>query len=77
MSLNRVNRKFIYVLYKNCVSFLLVQKISKEGDCGPFALAFIAEIFDGKSPMETRFHVKRIRERLINSFKKQPPEVFF
>ena len=30
-------------------------------NCRFFAIAFPAEILDGKSPMEARFHVERIR----------------
>ena len=65
-SLSRVNRKCVYALYKNCsekfiVSFLPVQKQSDGYNCGPFAIAYAAEILDGRSPIEANFDTKRMR----------------
>ena len=62
-SLSWVNKKCIHALYKSCVKefivrFLLVQKQTDGHNCGPFAIAFAAEILDEKSPMEARFDVK-------------------
>ena len=70
-SLSRVNRKCVHALYKNCVkefivSFLPVQKQTDGHNCGSFAIAFEAEIVDGKSPMEACFDVERMRGHLIN-----------
>ena len=75
-SLSRVNRKCVYSLYKNCVeefivTFLPVQKQSEGFYCGPFAIAFAADILDGKSPMEARFDVAKMREHLINCLKNE------
>ena len=69
MSLSRVNRKCVHALYENCVkefivSFLPVQKQNDGYNCGPFAIAFAAEILDGKTPMEARFDVERMRGHL-------------
>ena len=52
-SLSQVNRKCVHALYKNCVknfivSFLPAQKQTDGYNCGPFALAFAAEILDGE-----------------------------
>ena len=70
-SLIRVNRKCVYALYKNSVkelivSFLPFQKQTNGYNCGPFAIAFAAEILDGKSPMEARFDVERMRGHMTN-----------
>ena len=75
-SLNRVNRKCVYALYKNCVgefivSFLPVQKQTDGYNCGPFAIAFAAEILDGKSPMEACFDVTKMRRHLIQCLKNE------
>ena len=56
-SLSQVNRKCVNALYKNCVnefivSFLLIQKQTDRYNCGSFAIVFVAEILDRKSPME-------------------------
>ena len=69
--LSRVNKKCVHALYKNCVkefivSFLPVQKQTYGYNCGPFAIAFAAEILDGKSTMETCFDVEGMRGHLIN-----------
>ena len=34
--------------------------------CGPFAIAFAAEMLDAKSPMDSRFDVERVQGYLIN-----------
>ena len=64
-SLSQVNRKCVHALYKNCVKefivrFLPVQKQTDGYNCGPFAIAFAAEMSDGKSPMEAGFDVDRM-----------------
>ena len=51
-------------LFKNKI--LPVQKQIDRYNCGPFAIAFTAEVLDGKSPMEARFDVERMRGHLIN-----------
>ena len=68
--LGRVNRKWFLALYKNYVkeffvSFLLVQKQTDWYNCGPFAVAFVAETLDKKSPMEARVDVERALDRLF------------
>ena len=74
-SLSRVNRKCVHALYKNCVkefivSFLPVQKQTDGYNCGSSAIAFEAEIVDGKSPVEACFDVERMRGHLINCLEK-------
>ena len=64
-SISWVNRNCIHASYRSCakkflVSFLLVQKQTDGYNCDPFAIAFIAEILDGKSAMEARFNVERM-----------------
>ena len=66
-SLSRVNKKCAHALYKNCVkefiiSFSSVQKQIDGYNCGPF----LAEILDGKSPVEVHFDVERMRGHLID-----------
>ena len=78
-SLSRVNEKCVHALYKNfvndsgklIVSFLPVQKQPDGYNCGPFAIAFAAEILDGKSPMEAHFDVTKMRRHLITCLKNQ------
>ena len=70
-SRSRVNKKCVHTLYKNCVkkfivSFLPVLKQTDGYHCGFFAIAFAAEILDGKSPVEARVNVERTRGHLIN-----------
>ena len=48
------------------VSFLPVQKQTDGYICGPFTIAFAAEIVDGKSPLEVRFDMERMWGHLIN-----------
>ena len=72
-SLSRANRKCDHALCKNhaiimiihyvkefSVSFLPVQKQTDGYICGPFTIAFAAEILDGKSPLEVRFDMERM-----------------
>ena len=64
-SLSQVNRKCVHALYKNYVKeftvrFFPVQKQTDGYNCGPFAIAFAAEMSDGKSPMEAGFDVDRM-----------------
>ena len=57
-SLTRSSRKSIRFLYKHyaadggeqIVTFLPVQKQPDGHNCGPFAIAYAAEILDGRSP---------------------------
>ena len=48
------------------VSFLPIQKQTDEYNCDSLAIAFTVEILDGKSPMEARFDVGRMRGHLSN-----------
>ena len=72
-TLNRSSMKSVYSLYKNVVgesgkvmpTFLPVHKQPDGFNCGPFAIAYAAEILDGKSPMEAIFDVKKMRQHLI------------
>ena len=71
--------KSVYSLYKNFVgefgkvipTFLPVHKQTDGFNCGPFAIAYAAEILDGKSPMEAIFDVKKMRRHLILCLKPQ------
>ena len=60
-------------LYTNVVdnfgkvyTFLPVQKQTDGYNCGPFSIAYAAEILDGKSPMDACFDVKKMRSHLIS-----------
>ena len=57
----------------NCVilTFLPVYKQTDGCNCGLFAIAYAAEILDGKSPMEIVFHVNEMRRHLILCFEQQ------
>ena len=71
--LSWLNRKCVHALYKNCVkdfivSILSIQKQTDGCNCGPFAIPLAANILDGKSPIEARFGVERMRGHLINCF---------
>ena len=78
-SLTRSSRKSIRSLYKHyvadggeqIVTFLPVQKQPDGHNCGPFAIAYAAEILDGRSPSEAVFDVNKIREHLITCLKMQ------
>ena len=81
-SLSRVNIKCVHALYKNCVkefivSFLLVQKQTDGYNCGPFAIAFAAEILDEKSPEEAGFDVERMRLTPFKGIRSGHREVFY
>ena len=70
-SLSVVNRKCVQALHKNCVEefilrFFPVQKQTDKYNCSPFAIAFIAESLDRKSPIESRADAERMRGHLIN-----------
>ena len=72
-SLTRSSRKSIRFLFKHYVAdgreqiviFLPVQKQPDGHNYGPFAIAYTAEIFDGRSPSEAVFDVNKISEHLI------------
>ena len=83
--LNRVSSKCVQALYKifvDCwsgrvlVSFLPVQKQTDSCNCGPFAVAFAAEILDAKSPIEARFDVKKMRGHLRSCLIKKQLDPF-
>ena len=67
----RSSRKSIRLLCKHyfagdeVISFLPVQRQSDGYNCGIFAIAFAAEILDGKSPSEAIFSVDEMRGHLI------------
>ena len=70
-SFSWVNRKCVLVLYRNCVKefiviFLPVQKQTDGYNCSHSAIAFAAEILDGKSPMKAPFDVERMRGHLMD-----------
>ena len=74
-TLTRTSRKSIQSLNKNVgqkndsgnvrVTFLSVQKQPDGHNCGLFPVAFAAEIFAGKSPIEAAFDVDQMRDHLI------------
>ena len=78
-SLTRSSRKSIRSLYEHCVAdggeqivaFLPVQKQPDGHNCGPFAIAYAAEILDGRSPSEAVFDVNKMREHLITCLEMQ------
>ena len=78
-SLTRSSRKSIRSLYKHyvadggeqIVTFLPVQKQPDGHNCGPFAIAYAAEILDGRSPSEALFDVNKMREHLITCLEMQ------
>ena len=63
------------------VSFLPIQKQTDEYNCDSLAIAFAVEILDGKSPMEARFDVGRMRGNLSNCLENKVlisfPKVWF
>ena len=79
--LNRISKKSVQALYRNCVdsmghlaiSFLPVQQQidADRHNCGVFAIAFAAEILDGKSPANVNFDVAKMRDHLITCLEKQ------
>ena len=72
-SLTRSSTKSIRSLYKHYVAdigeliitFLPVQKQPDGHNCGPFAIAYAAEILHGRSPSEAVFDINKMREHLI------------
>ena len=72
-SLTRSSRKSIRSLFKHYVAdgweqiviFLPVQKQPDGHNYGPFAIAYTAEVFDGRCPSEAVFDVNKISEHLI------------
>ena len=78
-SLTRSSRKSIRSLYKHYVAdegeqietFLSVLKQSDGHNCGPFAIAYVAEIRDGRSPSEAVFDVNKMSEHLITCLEMQ------
>ena len=72
-NLNQTSKKSIQALYRNffCdnanvkVTLLPVQKQQDGHNCGLSAVGFAAEILDGKSPIDTVFHVPQLRSHLI------------
>ena len=52
------------------MSFLPVQKQSDGFNCGPFAIAYAAEILNGKSPIEAQFDAAKKRGYLISCLEK-------
>ena len=75
-SLSRPSRKCIQPLYKHFtanspsrkvpVTFLPVFKQPDSFNCGPFAVAYAADILHEKSPMEAKFDVPKMRSHLMN-----------
>ena len=78
-SLTRSSRKSIRSLYKHyvvdggeqIVTFLPVQKQPAGHNCGPLAIAYAAEILDGRCPSEAVFDVNEMREPLITCLEMQ------
>ena len=76
-ALTRSSRKAIRSLYKHyfsgdeVISFLPVQRQPDGYNCGLFAIAFAAEILDGKSPSEAIFSVDEMRGHLISCLETQ------
>ena len=77
-TLTRSSRKAILSLYKNyfagrekIISFLEVQRQPASYNCGLFAIAFAAELLDGKSPTNATFDVDKMRAHLFSCFEGQ------
>ena len=71
----RFTLKSLNALYRNfkdtssgklTLSFLPVQKQEDGFNCGAIAIAYAAEILDGKSPIDARFDVPAMRNHLIS-----------
>ena len=67
--------KSLNVLYRNFIdtssgkltlSFLPVQKQKGGFNCGAFAIAYAAEILDGKSSIDARFDVPAMKNQLVS-----------
>ena len=76
--LNRQTKKSVDSLYKSfknnghlLISFLPVQKQPDGYNCGPFAVAFAAELVHGSSPIEAEFDVSKMRGHLEECLVKQ------
>ena len=77
--LSRKSMKCIKSLFKHCVdnlgkplvTFLPVQKQLDGYNCGPFAIAYAAEMLDGKSPMQARFDVRKMRRHVMTCLEAQ------
>ena len=80
--LTRSSRKAIKSLYKNfftgteIISFIEVQKQPDAYNCGLFAIAYAAELLDGKSPSNAVFAVDRMRAHLISCLEEQKLKPF-
>ena len=76
-ALTRSSRKATRSLYKDyfsgdeVISFLPVQRQPDGYNCGLFAIAFAAEILDGKSPSEAIFSVDEMRGHFISCLETQ------
>lgn len=76
-TLTRSSRKAIQSLYKNyfsgtvVISFIEVQKQPDSYNCGLFAIAFAAELLDGKSPSDAVFVVDKMRAHFISCLEQQ------
>ena len=78
-NLTRSLRKSIQSHYKHyvanggeqIVTFLPIQKHPDGRNCGPFAIAYAAEILDGRSPSEAVFDVNNMHEHLITCLEMQ------
>ena len=62
---NSLYREYIGGRGKIKISFLPVSKQPDSYNCGLFAIAFGAEMLDGKSPVNARFDVDKMRPHLI------------
>ena len=58
-------KKFVNESGKLIINFLPVQKQPDGFNCGPFAVAFAAEVLNGSSPMDAHFDVGKMRHHLI------------
>ena len=72
-TLNRSSMKSVYSLYKHVVgefekvkpNFLPAHKQTDGFNCGPFAIAYAAEILHGRSSMEAIFDVRKMQNHLL------------
>ena len=53
------------------ITFLPVQKQTDGYNCGPFAIAYAAEVLDGRSPIEAQFDVLKMREHIMACLENQ------
>ena len=81
-ALPRSSRKAIRSLYKHyfsgdeVISFLPIQRQPDGYNFGLFAIAFAAQILDGKSPSEAIFSVGEMRGHLISCLETQKLSLF-